>query len=80
MSPRAGQPRNGARYYRAALDERLDARLAAGRKPRRRLVIGRIDGEEVTAADLGRTAFVALLVWISLVIFITAGTAAGFGS
>lgn len=80
MSPRVGQPRNGARYYRAALDERLDARLAAGRKPRRRIVIARFDGDEITATDLGRGAFAALLLWLGLVLFISAGTAAGFGS
>ena len=79
MSPRIGQPWKRARYYRAPLDERLDERLAAGRKPRRRMVIGRFDGEEITAADLGRAAFTGLLLWITLVILITAGTYAGFG-
>jgi len=79
MSGRVGDPWKTSREHRAALDERLDDRLAAGRKPRRRIVIARWDGEEITATDLGRAVLGMLFVYLALVIFILAGTALGFG-
>lgn len=80
MSPRVGQPWKKARDHIGALDERLDARLAAGRKPRRRIVIARLDGEEITALDLGRAAFGMLAIWLLFILVMGAGSAAGIVS
>ena len=80
MSGRVGDPWKTSREHRAALDERLDARLAAGRKPRRRIVIARLDGDEITALDLGRAAFGMLALWLLLILVMAAGSATGLVS